>query len=192
MPRALFYASAIFLFPYFLFASSLPRLTVEDLVGQSDTIAKGKVIRSWAAMDPENRFIWTHYEIQVSSALKGHPGATMEIAEPGGTLDGVTLLIPGGTRYQIGEEVGVFLYKTPIGYLRTTNYGEGKFTMSPDGRMHTNGEINLSGATFAQPKSQPAPGRGVDGLEGLKWNEFESRIGRLVAAGRAAGTEALR
>jgi hypothetical protein len=129
-------SSAIFLFPILLCAISLPQLSLEDLVAQSDTIAEGQVIRTWTAMDSENKFIWTHYEIKVSNRLKGLAEATVEIGEPGGTLNGVTLIVPGSARYAVGEEVSVFLYRTPIGYLRTTNYGQGRFIL-PDTASRT-------------------------------------------------------
>jgi hypothetical protein len=123
---------SVFAFPAFLSAiDGIPQLSLEDLVSNSDTIVEGQVVRTWTAMDSENRFIWTHYEIGVGSRIKGPAQLTIEIAEPGGTLNGVTLLVPGSTRYKVGEQVGVFLYRTPIGYVRTTNYGQGKFVL-PD------------------------------------------------------------
>ena len=94
-------------------------------------------MRAWAAMDSENRFIWTHYEIKVGSTLKGRAGTSVVIGEPGGTLNGVSLLVPGSTPYTVGEKVSVFLYRTPIGYWRTTNYGQGKFAISNDPRVHS-------------------------------------------------------
>ena len=126
----------LFLFPVLLCAASPPHLSLEALVAQSATIVEGQVVRAWAAMDSENRFIWTHYEITVSSTLKGRADANVVIAEPGGTLNGISLLVPGSTPYTIGEKVSVFLYRTPIGYWRTTNYGQGKFAISNDARVH--------------------------------------------------------
>jgi hypothetical protein len=124
----------LFLVPVLLSASSLPRLSLEDLARQSDTIVAGHVVRTWTAIDSENKFIWTHYEIKVGSTLKGRAQASVVVSEPGGTLNGVTLLVPGSTPYTVGEEVSVFLYRTPIGYLRTTNYGQGKFVIRAGGR----------------------------------------------------------
>jgi hypothetical protein len=145
-----------FLLPVLLCASSSPRLSLEDLVSQSDTIVAGHVVRTWTAMDSENRFIWTHYEIKVDSTLKGQAEANVVVGEPGGTLKGVSLLVRGSTPYTLGEEVSVFLYRTPIGYLRTTNYGQGKFVISADRRIQS--------------------------LGGMSWIDFRSRIVRVVAS----------
>lgn len=134
-------------------APFLPQLSLDDLVRQSEIIARGRVVRTWAAKDSENRFVWTHYELQVSNVLKGPAQAPVEIAEPGGTLNGITQLIPGSTSYSVGEEVVVFLYRTPLGTLRTTNYGQGKFVL-PAG----------------------------SGLAAARWNELQRRVSKLVAA----------
>jgi hypothetical protein len=185
-------AGATLLFPLLLCASSVPRLSVEELAARSDTILRGRVVRAWAAMDSENRFIWTHYELQVTSTLKGQPAGTVEIAEPGGTLNGVTLLAPGATEYAVGEETAVFVYRTPIGYLRTTNYGEGKFTISADGRMHAATGISIAGATFNRRTPAPPRGAGVEGLDGMSWSAFQSRVTRIVAAGIVAAGKGVR
>lgn len=171
---------ATFLLPAVLCGSSFPRLSVEELVRQSDVIARGRIVRSWTAMDTENRFIWTHYQVRVSGVLKGQPATSLEIAEPGGTLNGITLLTPGAAHYRLHEEIAVFLYRTPLGYLRTTNYGEGKFTITVDDRIRANGEMNVVGADFVK-RIQPAPGAGVESLDGLSWSQFASRIARAGA-----------
>src|SRR5260370_38777613 len=101
MPPVPWRASAIFLFPILLSAGSLPQLSLEKLVSQSNTIVAGHVVRAWAAMDSENRFIWTHYEVKVGDVLKGPAQASVVIGEPGGTLNGKPLLVPGSTPYTV-------------------------------------------------------------------------------------------
>lgn len=183
MSPALPRVGAFLLFPLFLSAGSVPRLSLAELVAQSDFILRGRVARAWAAMDSENRFIWTHYQVQVSSTLKGQQGAAIVIGEPGGTLNGMTLRVPGATEYAVGEDVTVFLYRTPIGYLRTTNYGEGKFTISTDGRMHGKTGIEIAAATFNHRAPEAAPGASVEGLDGMSWSAFRSLVLRLVVMG---------
>src|SRR5260370_24779610 len=95
----------LFLFPVPLCAAPPPHLSLEALVAQSETIFEGQVARAWAAMDSENRFIWTHYEIKVSSTMKGQASASVVVGEPGGTLNGVSLLVPGSTPYSVREKV---------------------------------------------------------------------------------------
>ena len=150
-------------------ADAPPRLSLEELTAQSDAIISGRVVRSWAAMDSENRFIWTHYEIRVRDTVKGAPRSTVLISEPGGILNGVHLQVSGSTKFADGEGVAVFLYRTPIGYMRTTNYGQGKLTVAPDGNLRA---------------SRLAAGTSVASLEGATLNVFRARVGRMVALQR--------
>ena len=55
----------------------------------------------------------------------------LTISEPGGDLDGKHMQIVGAPRYEVGEEVVVFASPTPIGYLRTCGWGQGKFEVRP-------------------------------------------------------------
>jgi hypothetical protein len=106
-------------------AAVVPRFSFEELVDTSERIVQGRVERSWVAWDRSRQFIWTHYEIAVSDMVKGAPSRTVIVSEPGGALDGMTLTVPGAPRYATGEEVVLFLHRTPIGYLRANGYEQG-------------------------------------------------------------------
>jgi hypothetical protein len=161
-------------------ADSLPRLSLEGLVAQSEVIVAGRIERAWTAMDSENKFLWTHYRIQIRTTLKGAPLSSVVVSEPGGDRDGVTLYVPGATHYAVGDEVSVFLYRTPIGYLRTANYGQGKFTISADRRVHANRAMDLAGAVVS-PRVAQSPGPvSADNLDGLDWSQFEARVRKQV------------
>ncbi|HYL35006.1 MAG TPA: hypothetical protein VEV17_03720 [Bryobacteraceae bacterium] len=162
-------------------AAELPQLSLEELAAQSDAIVAGRVVRTWAAKDSENRFIWTHHEVQVAATLKGQARSTIDICEPGGTLNGMSFQIAGSTEFAVGEEVAVFVYRTPIGYLRTTNYGQGKFVLTADQRVHVNRSINLAGAVLIGGARSQASGTRVQALDGLSWSEFRTRVTRIVA-----------
>ena len=125
------------LFPMLLCAaSSLPRLSLESLIQQSDTIVEGRVVRKWAAMDSENKFIWTHYELAVSAAHKGKAGSTVIFSEPGGVAGGMQQAVADAVRYEVGDSVFIFLQRMPNGYLRTTGWAQGKYTVDRAGRVH--------------------------------------------------------
>jgi hypothetical protein len=72
-------------------AGPLPRLSLEGLVAQSEVIVAGRIVRAWTAMDSENKFLWTHYRIEVRTTLKGAPLPSVVVSEPGGDRDGVIL-----------------------------------------------------------------------------------------------------
>jgi hypothetical protein len=154
------------------FASSYPKLSLNELVSQSETIVSGTVLSSSTAWDSEHRFIWTHTQIKINGTLKGKSQAVITVSEPGGTADGMTMQIPGATVYTPGENVHVFLYRTPLGYMRTTGYGQGKFAVSADGRVHA--DKNLAG---------------VETVDGLTATEFRSRVANTIASQKGAVTK---
>ena len=176
-------APLLFLLAFQAVAATLPQFSVEQLTARSDLIVRGRITRAWAAMDSEDRFVWTHYQLQVSATLKGSARSIVEICEPGGTLHGVSYQMSGSTPYAVGEDVAVFLYRTPIGYLRTTNYGQGKLLVSPDGRVHLNRAFRLAGAVFL-PTAHSAPGTSTETLDAIPFADFQSRIAGIVSPRR--------
>ena len=106
--------------------ATVPRYTLEDLTAQSEIIVHGKIAASRVAWDAKHKYIWTHYDVAVIESFRGGRRATIVVSEPGGSLDGVNQLFSGVTPYAPGEEVVLFLYRTPIGYLRTVGGPQGK------------------------------------------------------------------
>jgi hypothetical protein len=107
-----------------------PALSLRELVDGSSVIAHGRVARSWTAWDSSHKYIWTHYQLEVIDPIRGVGFAPLVVSEPGGKLDGVNMRFSGAAQYAPGEEAIVFLYRTPIGYLRVL--GQGKFRPSPE------------------------------------------------------------
>lgn len=133
----------------------VPALTLDDLVDQSEAVVEGRVVRSWTEWDRSRKFIWTHYEVAVAEALRGTALRTVVVSEPGGTVGDLTMQIAGAVEFAPGEEMIVFLYRTPIGYLRALGHGQGKFAVR-GGRVRATGRL-----------------RDFDGLEA---GEFKLRV----------------
>jgi len=137
----------------FAVAAVYPRISLETLVDHSSVIVEGRVTRSWTAWDSEHRYIWTHYEVQVSDRLRGG-GNTVTISEPGGRLEGVNMAVSGAQPYLADDHVLLFLFKTPLGYWRTLGGGQGKFTVSGDGRIASAARgMEVNGAQQGTPLS---------------------------------------
>ncbi len=159
------------------FATMVPRFTLEQMVERSERIVHGRCLRSWSAWDSSHQFIWTHYEIQVAEPLKGAPAATIFVSEPGGQADGLEMAIAGVPRYQPGEEVVAFLYRTPIGYWRAYGLGQGKYLVR-DGRVRA----DLHGASLVEAdRSALDGGADLRRLDGIALQEFKSRVRGLAA-----------
>jgi hypothetical protein len=160
---------AITLMAQVALATSVPKLTFAELSNNSEVVVTGRITKSWAAWDNSRSHIWTHYELRVSGTAKGKAAATLEFAEPGGSLDGMGMTVADSVQYTIGESVLVFLQRVPNGYLRTTGWGQGKFT--------------VDSATHLHPATPLAHG---ESLEGLSLREALARIAALPTTGKAA------
>ena len=155
-------------------ATTVPAVGLEELVDQSAAIVHGRVVRSWAAWDGAHKYIWTHHLIKVIDAVRGAGAAYVVASEPGGQVGGVGMMFAGVPVYQVGEETIVFLYRTPVGFLRATGYGQGKYTVTPETRVRA----NSSGLDLL-------PGKGLRGAElstlnGLTVDDFKSRVRDVI------------
>jgi len=166
--------------PWLAWATVVPRLTLEDLVDASDRVVQGRVVASWTAWDQNHRYIWTHYRIRVAEAMKGGGAAEIVISEPGGSLDGQTLLIADAVAYTPGEEVIVFTRRVPAGYLRTTGYGQGKYSVR-NGRVAN----HATRLTLAEPARKAGTVRAqtpLDKLNGIPVADFKARVRALISS----------
>src|SRR5580692_391484 len=86
-------------------ATTIPRLTFEQLTDASEVIASGDITQSWTAWDSEHKYIWTHYRLTVTDTARGAKGSSVEFAELGGAVKDATMQIAGTVTYAVGEHV---------------------------------------------------------------------------------------
>ena len=153
-------------------ATTIPRVTFEQLTDSSEMVVSGRVTQSWAAWDAEHKYIWTHYRLSVSDTAKGTRDGSVEFAEPGGVLNEASMTIPGSVSYAVGDEVAIFLSRMPNGYLRTTGWAQGKYSLDASGRMHGHAQ---NGAETMDLKSAPV-GISLRTLDGMTFAELKQRI----------------
>lgn len=167
-----------------VYGTLVPRLSFEELVGQSEVVVQGRVVSVRVAWDTDHASLWTHYEVRVDDTLKGARGPMLAIQEPGGELDGVRMEIVGAPHYELGEEVVVFASRTPFG-LRTCGWGQGRFVI--EGAVGQKRVRNDQGAIqLVSPQGKSLPARASSLLdEGL--TAFKQRIRTEVA--RQAASE---
>ena len=148
-------------------AAELPRYTFDELTDSSEVIATGNITRTWTDWDTSHKYIWTHYELAVSDVQKGTPGSVVDIAEPGGSLNGVLMSIAGATGYRVGEHVLVFLSRVPNGYLRTAGFGQGKFIIEENSQLREQVALKPALTAGAQTRS----------LDGMSVNQAKQMVG---------------
>jgi hypothetical protein len=180
--------AAMLLLDYPLGATVVPRLHLEDLAGEAEIVVQGRVLRHYSAWDAAGKFIWTHYEIEVSDAIKGSHPRVVTVSEPGGVVGAIGMQVAGVTRYADKEEVIVFLHRTPFGRWRTYGYGQGKFSVTPLARGGKAVRTNTAGVLLVDRSASRGPRRMtseslLQRLDGMELEEFKTRVRRAVTLG---------
>jgi hypothetical protein len=167
-------------------ATTIPRLTFEQITDQSELIVTGEVTRSWTDWDAGHQFIWTRHEVSVSGTHKGRPSATVIVSEPGGAVNGLGMAVAGSVAYQPGESVVVFLQRVPNGNLRTAGWGQGKYLIDRRGRLHATD--SLRGVDLVSVNgSMSSSGTSLKQLDGMSAQELSSRISARLRTQRLNG-----
>ena len=71
---------------------------------------------------------------------------------------------------------------SPAAYVPNKQRMVGKFVVSADSRVYANHGIDLGGAVIRAGAAPPLTGTSADSLDGTSWNDFQARVGRIVAA----------
>ncbi|MBI4456343.1 MAG: hypothetical protein HY644_10635 [Acidobacteria bacterium] len=107
-------------------ATTIRRLSFDQLVGRSELIVHGKVLATRSYVVPSRGWIVTDTRIEVLDAIKGQVGTFVTVTELGGIVEDRGMLVPGTASFRVGEEMVIFL-KNVDGRWRTSGLIQGKF-----------------------------------------------------------------
>ena len=115
-------------------ATTLLRAELPELARSADTIVHGTVRRVESRWSGDGRRIVTDVEIQVTEALKGQPGGTVLVTQPGGRVGDIGQKVSGLATFVSGEEVVVFLSRQGPQAFRVSGMAQGKYQVQrPEG-----------------------------------------------------------
>lgn len=108
-----------------------------ELVQKSDAIVTG-VILSARAVESEDGYVETHYELALDRVLKGpfRPKTKMAIQSPGGSTENRYTIVESSAHFRIGDEVLLFLTAHRGGWT-PTDMTLGKFKFAVTSAGHT-------------------------------------------------------
>lgn len=133
-------------------ATTLQRLTLDDMIQQSTAIVRGKVQMAQASM--QGRSIYTHYTVQVVETLKGSAASQVDIVVPGGSIKGFRQIVAGSPSLLNGQEYVLFLWTSRTGLTHIIGMSQGLF-VSSNGMlsrpMITEHMIDANGAEASDP-----------------------------------------
>jgi hypothetical protein len=84
------------------------------------------------------------------------------------------MAVAGAVVYQPGNRVLVFLQHMPNGYLRTTGWSQGKYTVYNTGRVHA--EASSRGLEIVSAQKGAAASTPLRSIDGITIAELRARI----------------
>ena len=141
--RALIFILAMSVVVTPLCATSIQRLSLEELVAKAQTIVEGNVVGANTYRSADAKLILTTYTFEVQESLKGSAGKTVTLTTVGGRIGNTVLRVSGMPVFQPGEKAVLFLEQAGA-YTTVVGLNQGKFTVS-------NGQISnsVAGLSFA-------------------------------------------
>jgi hypothetical protein len=140
-------STAVFALLTPLYATSVQRLSFEELVAKAHTIVQGSVVSALTYRSADGKLILTNYTISVEESLKGASGRTVILTTIGGRIGNTVLHVSGMPVLQPGEKAVLFLEQAGA-YTTVVGLNQGKFTVS-------NGEISNSVTGLSFPDGGP-------------------------------------
>lgn len=111
-----------------LLATTLRQLTLAALVSQSTSIVHGTLQPSYS--DLRGSVIFTHYTAQISEVWKGSATQQMDIAVPGGVLNGRQQTYSGAPSFAPGQDYVLFLWTSSSGLTQVMGLSQGLFSVN--------------------------------------------------------------
>ncbi len=92
-------------------ATVMLRATLEELAKESDLVLRAEVVSTEGLPTSDGKRIFTRVVLAAGEAYKGTPPPKVVVHVPGGSYGGYGQLVHGAPRFEVGEEVVVFLVK---------------------------------------------------------------------------------
>jgi hypothetical protein len=114
-----------------LSGATLRRLTLDDMIEKTTAIVRGKVQKTSTAYFKGSSVLYTHYQVQVAEQWKGSPATQMDIAIPGGEIDGLRQVYAGAPALVDGQEYVLYLWTSKSGLTQVIGLSQGLFALQP-------------------------------------------------------------
>ncbi len=168
-------------------ASIVLKLSDKQMVQKAARIVRGKVVRQYSKWGPKHRRIYTYTVISVLEHLKGKPNTQqVVIKQLGGSVGNIAMKVSGNARFQLGEEVLVFLEKIPHNssnqhHVLAMAYGKFRILEDAQKRRYLVRELsNLSLASVDQKGRYRIKNAGKILQKPLYLDNFVKKIRRYV------------
>jgi len=107
---------------------------MDDLTQSSQTVVYGSIAGKRAEWTADHRMINTVYTVDPQEYVKGTLGASFEISEPGGELDGEGFYVASAPQFEVGQEAVLFVWTDQRGHHQVTALDQGAVKLEKDAK----------------------------------------------------------
>jgi hypothetical protein len=159
-------------------ATTLLRLSMDDMIQQSTAIVRAKVTGSSTAFRGQD--IYTYYQLQILETVKAGGQAQTEVAVPGGSVGGVRQMVAGAPTLSVGGEYVLFLWTSRSGLTQAIGLSQGLFSVTYDAAGNATVGRPAASGTMLDVNGNVAADQAVS----LKWSALRARIQQKLGAGK--------
>lgn len=159
-------------------ATTLLRLSMDDMIQQSTAIVRAKVTGSSSAFRGQD--IYTYYQLQILETVKAGGQAQTEVAVPGGAVGGVRQMVAGAPALTVGGEYVLFLWTSRSGLTQAIGLSQGLFSVTYDSAGNATIGRPAAAGTMLDVNGNVAADQAVS----LKWSALRARIQQKLGAAK--------
>jgi hypothetical protein len=137
--------------------STLQRLSLNDMIQKSTVIVRG-TIQPGTSAALRGPMIYTHYQLSVTTAFKGTPvpppGQFIDVAVPGGSLNGMQQPVAGAPTLAAGQDYVFFLWTSKSGLTQVIGLSQGLFNVTTNSQGQAIVSRGAASATMLDSSGQ--------------------------------------
>jgi hypothetical protein len=161
-------------------AATLQRLSLTDMIQKSSAIVRG-TIQSGSSAVLRGALIYTHYQLSVTTAYKGTPGQVVDVAVPGGVLNGMQQPVAGAPMLVPGQDYVFFLWTSKTGLTQLIGLSQGLFNVSTNAQGQAIVSRGAASSPMVDTSGQPV----TDANLQMPLSQLVSKIQAVLAGGSA-------
>jgi len=158
--------------------STLQRLSLTDMVQKSTVIVRGTV-KPGTSSALRGPLIYTHYQLSVTLAYKGSPAQVIDVAVPGGVLNGIQQPVAGAPTLIAGQDYVLFLWTSKSGLTQVIGLSQGLFNVITNAQ----GQVIASRSATSEPMLSASGQSVTDSNLQMPLAQLVSTIQAVLAGG---------
>jgi len=134
-------------------ATIMLKMELPQLVGRSDVIFVGQVVKTHSRWSEDGRHIVTDTTLQVTQGIRGVKAGTVTVRRLGGTVGTIGMRVSGMPELRHGDQVVLFTERRGNGHRYVVGMKQGVFRVVQDGDGQKRVRGGVEGLTLAHRTS---------------------------------------